>query len=414
MENRLPDELVPKVLDALQSLEGQPKVSKKDLADCLTALGVKNAYNKIECLPRISPAKLDIPAIFAMYGNVTDANGETTVLDTSEETKPQPTNPQESTVSEEAPAFSKDGKEYARLVSATDNPNQNKMIKTEGYRKLEKLLGGKLRLNIFIDGDTGLGKSTSVIDILGKQKRSVLRLNLSFAVDVDDLIGGFRLVNGDTIWEDGPITYAMRNGIPVLADELDAANPKILFELQSVMEGNGVFLKKIKEMVFPEDGFQVIATGNTKGRGDMTGDFAGVNILNKAFLDRFHASLTFYPPTEKEMNKILTSNSSIPALVCSGLASWYQQIIDTEKAGGVTQILSPRRMLAITYMAENWGVDSITHPELKEAADYATNGYDVELKEALIELMDRMVDEEKEKAIPEATTTDIIDDDSPF
>ena len=384
------------VVTALTAMPEGDSVRTQDLAAAMKTLGVKDAYRKAQKLPRLSTCNVDRDLILRHWGHVVN------------KTKSESTH----TVKKDDVNSHKVG-----VLSATQNPNILKdMVKTKTYKKVERLLYGvKNPLNVFIDGDTGLGKSTAVIHVHYRQNRMVIRLNLSFATDVDDLIGGFRLIDGDTVWQDGPAVIAMQEGACLLLDELDAANPKILFELQSILEGNGVYLKKDNRMVYPTDGFHVVATGNTKGTGDMTGDFSGVNILNKAFLDRFAASITAVPPDQKEMHKMLDHQCpDNPDLVNEGLAAFYHQVLQTWIAGGIPHLVSPRRMIAFGNLCIQFGVERVDDKELKEAGDYATNKYDEEMKSAFMELLDRMIAEEKDKAIPEATATNVLDDDAPF
>ena len=389
------------VVTALRAMPDGDSVRTQDLAAAMKTLGVKDAYRKAQKLPRLSTCNINRDLILQTWNHVVE---------------PKKKKGKDSTTTHEVNATELNTHKGG-VLSATLNPNILKdMVKTRTYKKIERLLFGvKKPLNIFIDGDTGLGKSTAVIHVHYRQDREVIRLNLSFATDVDDLIGGFRLIDGDTVWQDGPAVIAMERGACLLLDELDAANPKILFELQSILEGNGVYLKKDNRMVYPNEGFHVVATGNTKGTGDMTGDFAGTNILNKAFLDRFVASITATPPDRKEMQKMLDHQvPENPELVNEGLAAFYGQVLETWIAGGIPHLVSPRRMIAFGKLCNQFGVERVDDKELKEAGDYATNKYDDEMKSGFMELLDRMIATEKDKAIPEATATDVLDTDAPF
>tara|TARA_R110000744_G_scaffold4878_1_gene17354 strand:+ start:3280 stop:4623 length:1344 start_codon:yes stop_codon:yes gene_type:complete len=139
---------------------------------------------------------------------------------------------------------------------------------------------------IFITGLSGNGKTMMAEQVCAKAKRELFRVNITIETDEDDLLGGFRLVNGETVWFDGPVVEAMKMGAVLLLDEVDLGSTKLMC-LQPVLEGKGVFLKKVNEWVKPAKGFTIMATANTKGKGDETGHFIGAGVLNEAFLERF-------------------------------------------------------------------------------------------------------------------------------
>ena len=154
------------------------------------------------------------------------------------------------------------------------------------FTNIEAIIKSRLFSPIFITGLSGNGKTTMVEQVCAKTKRECFRVNITAETDESDLLGSFGLVDGNTVWQDGPVTMALKHGAVLLLDEIDLGTDKIMC-LQSVLEGKGVMLKKIGQFVHPADGFTVIATANTKGKGDDHGRFAGTRILNEAFLDRF-------------------------------------------------------------------------------------------------------------------------------
>ena len=164
------------------------------------------------------------------------------------------------------------------------------------FSDVKKIIQSGIFYPTFITGLSGNGKTFSVEQACAALNRELIRVNITIETDEDDLIGGFRLVNGETVWHNGPVIEALERGAVLLLDEVDLASNKILC-LQSVLEGKGVFLKKTGRYVKPAAGFNVIATANTKGKGSDDGRFIGTNVLNEAFLERF--ALTFeqeYPP----------------------------------------------------------------------------------------------------------------------
>ncbi|MEC7181061.1 MAG: MoxR family ATPase, partial [Candidatus Thermoplasmatota archaeon] len=143
---------------------------------------------------------------------------------------------------------------------------------------------------------------------LGKE---LIRLNITIETDEDDLLGGFRLVNGETKFVPGPVIEAMERGCTLLLDECDLGSNKLM-ALQPVLEGKGVFLKKVNKWVTPKDGFNVIATANTKGKGSDDGRFIGTNVLNEAFLERFPVTLEqSYPSPATEVKMLLLHSASV-------------------------------------------------------------------------------------------------------
>ena len=154
------------------------------------------------------------------------------------------------------------------------------------FTDVKKIISSKLFYPSFITGLSGNGKTFSVEQACAQLGRELIRVNITIETDEDDLIGGFRLINGSTVWHNGPVIEALERGAVLLLDEVDLASNKILC-LQSVLEGKGVFVKKIGKFVKPAHGFNVIATANTKGKGSEDGRFIGTNVLNEAFLERF-------------------------------------------------------------------------------------------------------------------------------
>jgi hypothetical protein len=176
------------------------------------------------------------------------------------------------------------------------------------FSDIKKIVSSRQYYPIFITGLSGNGKTFSVEQACAQLKRELIRVNITIETDEDDLIGGFRLVNGETVWHDGPVIQALNRGAILLLDEIDLASNKILC-LQSVLEGKGVFLKKIGKYVKPAAGFNVVATANTKGKGSDDGRFIGTNVLNEAFLERFPVTFEQAYPTPKVETAILKKAS---------------------------------------------------------------------------------------------------------
>ena len=260
-------------------------------------------------------------------------------------------------------------------------------VKFGNFNDIKKIIQSRLFYPTFITGLSGNGKTFSVEQACAQLKREMIRVNVTIETDEDDLIGGFRLVNGETAWHNGPVIEALERGAILLLDEIDLASNKILC-LQSVLEGKGVFLKKIGKFVKPAAGFNVFATANTKGKGSDDGRFIGTNVLNSAFLDRFAITLEQEYPTTAIEQKILQGIANSIGLVGSEdfikkLCDWSDVIRKTFYDGGIDEIISTRRLVHILK------AHSIFDNKEKSIR-YSISGFDDETKQAFIELYDKV------------------------
>ncbi len=223
-----------------------------------------------------------------------------------------------------------------------------------GFKDLKKVIQSHQFYPVFITGMSGNGKTFGVEQACAQLGRDVIRVNITIETDEDDLIGGFRLVDGNTVWHNGPVIEAMERGAVLLLDEIDLSSNKILC-LQSILEGNGVFLKKIGVHIQPAKGFTVIATANTKGKGSDDGRFIGTNVLNEAFLERFPITFEQNYPTPAVEKKILENvgeGLNIPATgdhidFYKHLVDWADIVRKTFNDGGIDEIISTRRLVHI-------------------------------------------------------------------
>ena len=238
----------------------------------------------------------------------------------------------------------------------------------------------------FVTGLSGNGKTTMIMQACAKVNRECYRVNVTSQTDEDDLLGGFRLVNGETVWYDGPVIQAMKNGAVLLLDEIDlGASP--LMCLQPVLEGKGIFLKKINQFVEPAPGFQVFATANTKGKGDDTGAFAHTGILNEAFLDRFPVTMEqAYASNGVEKRILLRKMKTLGVEdkdFAGNLVKWADAIRKTFMEGGISEIITTRRLLSITQAF------SIFNDKAK-AISMAISRFDEETKHDFLKLYEKI------------------------
>ena len=263
------------------------------------------------------------------------------------------------------------------LVPAVD-PN---FVKFGNFPDVKKIIQSKEFYPCFITGLSGNGKTLGVEQACAQLKREVVRVNITIETDEDDLIGGFRLVNGSTVWHNGPVIEALERGAILLLDEIDLASNKILC-LQSILEGNGVFLKKIGRFVRPAKGFNVFATANTKGKGSDDGRFIGTNVLNEAFLERFPVTFEQSYPSVKTEEKILNLLCEDKDF-CKKLVDWGDIIRKTFYDGGVEEIISTRRLVHIVNAYKIW-------KNKEKAIQVCVNRFDDETKQAFLDLYDKV------------------------
>ena len=259
-------------------------------------------------------------------------------------------------------------------------------IKFGNFNDIRKIIQSKLFYPTFITGLSGNGKTFSVEQACAQLGRELIRVNITIETDEDDLIGGFRLINGETAWHNGPVVEALERGAVLLLDEVDLASNKILC-LQSILEGKGVFLKKIGRFVKPAAGFNVIATANTKGKGSDDGRFIGTNILNEAFLERF--PVTFeqeYPSVANEVKILYRVAQSLKvhdADFCKRLCDWSDIIRKTFYDGGIEEVISTRRLVHIIRAYSIFA-------DKAKAISVCINRFDDETKQAFMELYDKV------------------------
>jgi hypothetical protein len=213
------------------------------------------------------------------------------------------------------------------------------------FADIKKIIKSRIFYPTFITGLSGNGKTFSVEQACAQLGRELIRVNITVETDEDDLIGGFRLVDGNTVWHNGPVIEALERGAVLLLDEIDLASNKILC-LQSILEGKGIFLKKIGKFIQPTEGFTILATANTKGKGSDDGRFIGTNVLNEAFLERFCVTFEQEYPTPAIESKILLKLCDDAQFV-GKLVDWADIIRKTFKDGGIDEVISTRRLVHI-------------------------------------------------------------------
>lgn len=276
-------------------------------------------------------------------------------------------------------------KEAVSLVPDKDD----KYVPFGCFRDVKSVIKSKIFYPLFITGLSGNGKTHAVEQSCAQLGRDVVRVNITIETDQDDLIGGFRLINGNTVWHDGPVIDSMRRGAILLLDEVDLASNKIMC-LQSILEGKPLFIKKTGQVVHPAPGFNIIATANTKGRGSDDGKFIGTNVLNEAFLERFAVTFEQQYPTPVTEKKILLANLQELGWVgdnidkmCQHLVDWADIIRKTYFDGGVDDVISTRRLLNVVKAWAIWD-------NMDKAIELCTNRFDDETASVFKELYQKI------------------------
>jgi hypothetical protein len=303
-------------------------------------------------------------------------------------------------------------------VEKTDAPVTNEVSlvpeKNKGYvpfgafEDCMAIIKSRQFYTVYITGLSGNGKTLMVEQACARAKRECLRLNVTGETDEDDLLGGFRLANDNgttkTVFQMGPVPLAMQRGAILLLDEVDMGTPKLM-ALQPILEGKPVYLKKINKIVHPAPGFNVFATANTKGRGDLDGKFVGANMQNEAFLERF--TITFeqeYPAASIE-NKILMKvmeeagqPDKADLEFIENLVKWSEAIRATYMDGGCNDVMSTRRLVGLVRSY------CIFNRDRMKALDLVINRFDQETKVSWKDLYTK-VDADSSKVTQSGTVT---------
>jgi AAA domain (dynein-related subfamily)/CbbQ/NirQ/NorQ C-terminal len=261
--------------------------------------------------------------------------------------------------------------------------------KTPGYvpfghfQDVRKIISSRIFYPVYITGQTGNGKTLMIEQIGAVEGREIVRTNITVETDEDDLIGGFRLIDGRTVWQNGPVVVAMERGAILLLDEVDLGSNKLMC-LQPILEGKPIYLKKINKVIHPQPGFNIIATANTKGKGSDDGRYIGTNVMNEAFLERFSVTLEQdYPEAKVEvkiLNNILQAAGVDDKDFAEKLVTWAGHTRTAFNESIISELISTRRLVHIiqAYL--------IFNRNREKAVNMCLNRFDVETKNAILDL----------------------------
>lgn len=269
------------------------------------------------------------------------------------------------------------------------------------YFDLEKIIDKRIFNPFYLVGPSGCGKTKSITQICNKLGREMVRVNITAETDEDDLLGGFRLENGQTVWKDGPVVLAMKAGAVLLLDEIDLGSSKLMC-LQPILEGEAVYLKKINQLVIPKPGFNIAATANTKGKGSDDGRFIGTNVQNEALLDRFLVTFTQgYPDEEHEtkiLNSFMTKLGNLDEQFIKVLITWANKIRKSfeNQDSQFDETISTRRLVAICQAFYIFDGDRT------KAINVCIDRFDDDTKSSMMKLYET-IDEELAKGVQDTT-----------
>jgi hypothetical protein len=280
-------------------------------------------------------------------------------------------------------------------------------VKWGYFNDVYKIIKSGMFYPMYVAGLSGNGKTMMIEQACAASKREYVRVQITPETDEDDLIGGFRLLNGETVFAKGPVIKAMEAGALLLIDEIDRGSNKLMC-LQGVLEGKPVLIKKTGEVITAAPGFNVIATANTKGKGDEAGRFISASIIDEAFLERFTITLEQPYPTETTEKKIvlnhMTKFGADDVEFADKLVTWGQAIRKTFEDGGVDEIVSTRRLCHIVQTFSIFG-------NRKKAVELCVNRFDADTRAAFIDLYEKI-----DADVVEMPTSglSVAEDDFPF
>lgn len=338
-------------IDSIRSANGGKETySRKELLDFGKANGFrpKTVWEAIKSVPAVKRGVVDFSA------KVIPLNTTTTA---------QPT----IVLSEEGTYIPKRVKTY---------------VKWGHFKDISTIIESRMFYPVYLTGLSGNGKTMMVEQACAEAGREYIRVQITPETDEDDLIGGFRLVNGETIFSKGPVIKAMEAGAILLVDEIDRGSNKLM-ALQGVLEGKPVLIKKTGELVTPAAGFNIIATSNTKGKGSEDGRFIAATIIDEAFLERFTITMEQPYPTAPVEKKIVVKHMELFGQVdedfAENLTKWSAAIRKTFDEGGIDEIISTRRLC---HIAQTFAI----FKDRKKSIDLCVSRFDEDTRAAFVDL----------------------------
>jgi cobaltochelatase CobS len=206
----------------------------------------------------------------------------------------------------------------------------------------------KLGTPVFLTGPSGTGKTEFVEYLATAENKKLHEIDFSVGTTESNIVGRLLIEDVETKFYKGLLPQAMINGDWLLLDEIDFAEPEHLAILQQVLMGKPLIITQNKsEVIYPHPDFRIFATANTKGRGDETQSYAGTNVLNISFIDRF--SIFEFDYTKKEatiLKEILADK-----ILADNFISLFKLLRKaTEQEEIINAIFSTRRLIQVAKL----------------------------------------------------------------
>lgn len=279
-----------------------------------------------------------------------------------------------------------------KIVDENEPVIPNKLdgfVKFGFYENLKKIIKSENFFPVFISGLSGGGKTQAVTQACAELGRELIRFNVSVETDESDLIGSYALINGNTVYQDGPVIKAMKRGSILLIDEIDRGSNKLM-AIQGILEGNGFLNKKTGEYVTPAPGFNVIATANTKGQGSEEGRYL-VQILDSAFLERFPVTVEWHLADSKTEKKILANHLTDKDFI-EDLVKWSDVVRQSFDQGAIDEYISTRRLV---HIARTFNIFN----DKRLSVELCVSRYDTDIKTALLDLFEKVSKPEEDTSL---------------
>jgi cobaltochelatase CobS len=233
--------------------------------------------------------------------------------------------------------------QYANMVPDVD---PNYVYNLDILKTL--MMGIEMKIPVYLWGHAGTGKTTIFEQIAARTRRPMLRVQHTANMEEEHVVGGWRLRDGRTHFELGPLALAMKFGWLYMADEYDFGRPEVTSVYQAVLERKPLVIKEAdaeNRVIRPHPNFAFCATGNTNGQGDESGLYQGTTLQNAANYERFGV-VEQMPYMDKKLEAMLVSKqSNIPLKDAEKLVDFAGRVRSEFDGGRLGNPISPRSLI---------------------------------------------------------------------